>query len=55
MSEQPRMLVVYDGRECRGFLLNCGLKRWEAFDGNDASLGIFESQKAAADALMVLP
>jgi hypothetical protein len=49
------MLVVYDCRECRGFLLNRGPKGWEAFDVNDGSLGIFESQKAAADALMVLP
>ena len=44
MSEQPRMLVV-----------NRGPKGWEAFDADDQSLGIFETQAAAAAAIPVRP
>jgi hypothetical protein len=48
------MLVVYDGR-CRGFLFNRGPKGWEAFDADDQSFGIFETQAAAAAAIPVRP
>jgi hypothetical protein len=51
MSEQPRMPVIYDGREIRGFLLDRGKTGWEAIDTDERSLGTFPTQGDAADAI----
>ena len=52
MKESGRpMLVVYDGRECRGFLLNRGKTGFEAFDAAERSIGTFPTQDEAAAAL----
>jgi hypothetical protein len=52
VSERPRMLVVYEGREMRGFLLHRGKRGWEAFSADERSLGIFRTEhEAAANAL----
>jgi hypothetical protein len=46
------MLVVYEGREMRGFLLHRGKRGWEAFSADERSLGIFRTEhEAAANAL----
>jgi hypothetical protein len=45
------MLSVYDGRDCIGFLLSRGKLGFEAFDSNQQTLGIFTSEKEAADAI----
>ena len=50
-TTQPGFLAVYDGRTCLGFLLPRGKQGVEAFDHDDKSLGIFPTQKSAADAL----
>jgi hypothetical protein len=46
------VLWVYSGRECAGFLLPRGKSGVEAFTAASKSLGIFATQKAAADALL---
>jgi hypothetical protein len=43
--------AVYDGRTCIGFLLPRGKAGIEAFDAEHASLGIYPTVKAAADAI----
>lgn len=45
------LLVVYSGRTCLGHILSRGREGYEAYDINDASLGIFSDQDAAADAV----
>jgi hypothetical protein len=50
-SAQPGFLAVYDGQRCLGHLLLRGRQGVEAFDVNDRSIGIFQNQKAAADAV----
>jgi len=50
---KPSMLSVYDGRECCGFVLARGKLGYEAFDPNDKSIGIFETQRRAANALLI--
>jgi len=47
----PSMLAVYDGPNCIGFVLRRGPAGVEAFDAADSSLGLFESEAAAASAL----
>jgi hypothetical protein len=49
---KPALLSVYSGRDCVGFLLSRGKVGCEAFDANEKSLGIFPSEKAAADAVI---
>jgi hypothetical protein len=44
-------LSVHSGRECIGHILNRGKLGFEVYDVNDVSLGLFPTQKAAADAL----
>lgn len=46
------MVAVYDGRACLGHVLGRGKAGFEAFDGDDHSLGIFPSQRADAAAIM---
>ena len=45
-------MVAYDGRACLGHVLGRGKAGFEAFDGDDRSLGIFPSQCEAAAAIM---
>ena len=46
-------LAVYDGEplRCIGFILPRGKSNVEAFDADDRSLGLFPTQRAAADAV----
>jgi len=48
------MLTVCADRVCSGFILNRGCDGFEAFDVNDRSLGLYPSQREAADALRAL-
>jgi hypothetical protein len=48
---KPSMLSVYDGRECRGFVVNRGREGFEAFDLDERSLGIFTTQREAVAAI----
>ena len=43
---------VYDGQRCCGFIVARGPAGFGAFDASERSLGIFETQLAAADAIM---
>jgi hypothetical protein len=52
--EPARMLSVYDGRVCIGFLLHRGEYEVEAFDADSNSLGLFTSQESAAAAVSLL-
>jgi hypothetical protein len=45
------LLSVCDGQLCIGFVLNRGRYGFEAFDGDQQSLGIFPTQREAADAV----
>jgi len=45
------MQAVYDGQRCLGHLLLRGKQGIEAFDADDHSLGIYQTQRAAADAV----
>ena len=47
------MVSVYDGQQCLGHVLARGKTGYEAFDPNDESVGIFETQRQAANALLV--
>ena len=49
-----RMLSVYDGRTCCGFLFCRGEHEVEAFDADNNSLGRFPSLKKAAAAVFTL-
>jgi hypothetical protein len=42
---------IYDGRECRGFVLARGRLGFEAFDRQERSLGLFKTVAAAANAV----
>ena len=47
------LAYVYDGRQCLGHVLARGKLGHEAFDRDDKSLGVFETQRQAANALLV--
>jgi len=49
----PRMMAVFDGRECSGFILARAGGRFEAFDASEKSLGIYASQRQAAAAIPI--
>jgi hypothetical protein len=51
MTVVSPMAYVYDGRRCLGFILARGKLGFEAMDRDEQSLGLFLSQRAAADAL----
>ena len=55
MSGPPTtpLVSIYDGRQCLGHVLGRGPKGFEAFDREDQSLGVFETQRQAANALLV--
>jgi hypothetical protein len=46
-----RMLSVYSGRECVGFILARGKTGFEAFTADQKSLGLYPTQREAARAL----
>jgi hypothetical protein len=50
-KNQHSLLAVYDGQRCRGFILERGRTGWEAFDSSERTLGLYQSQAAAADAI----
>jgi hypothetical protein len=50
-SAQPGFLSVYDGQTCIGHLLPRNKLGTEAYDQTDRSIGIYPSQRLAADAL----
>jgi hypothetical protein len=45
------LAYVYDGQQCLGHVLSRGPKGFEAFDRDDKSVGLFETQRQAANAL----
>jgi hypothetical protein len=47
------LVYIYDGRECVGFILARGKTDYEAFDPNNNSVGIFETQPRATNALLI--
>jgi hypothetical protein len=47
------LAYVYDGRECLGHVLGRGKLGFEALDRDDKSIGIFETQRQAANALLI--
>jgi hypothetical protein len=52
MTAPSPMAYVYDGRECVGFVFNRGKLGFEAIDRNERSLGLFQTQREAATAVM---
>jgi len=50
-SNSVRMLSVFDGRALRGFILSRGKLGFEAFDPDARSIGIFPTQREAANAI----
>ena len=50
MSDAP-ITSVYAGH-CIGFILNRGAAGFEAFSGDEKSLGLFPTQREAAAAIM---
>jgi hypothetical protein len=51
-SRPSPLSSVYDGRICRGFVIARGKLGIEAFDCDERSLGVYPTQRAAADAIM---
>ena len=49
------MVSVYDGTDCLGHVLHRPRVGFEAYDSNDKLIGLFESQREAASALMSKP
>jgi hypothetical protein len=45
------MSYVYDGTRCLGFILKRGKLGFEAIDREETSLGTFQTQAAAANAI----
>jgi hypothetical protein len=45
------LAYVYDGRECRGFVLARGRLGFEGFDRQERSLGLFKTAAQAANAV----
>jgi len=44
-------VAIYAGQTCVGHVLSRGPHGFEAFDADDQSVGLFETQSAAANAL----
>jgi len=55
MSGPPTtpLVSICDGRECLGHVLARGKAGYEAFDRDDKPIGIFETQRQAANALLI--
>ena len=49
------LACVYDGRDCLGFILARGKLGFEAIDRDEQSLGLFQTQREAATAIMRAP
>jgi hypothetical protein len=49
-EQSARMISVYDGRSCVGFVLARGRRGFEAFTAAEKSLGMFTSKDAAIEA-----
>jgi hypothetical protein len=47
------MSPIMAGDGCVGFILARGPTGFEAFDGDDKSLGLFPTQRQAANALLI--
>jgi hypothetical protein len=47
------LAYVYDGQQCLGHVLARGKTGFGAFDGDDKSLGLFPTQRQAANALLI--
>jgi hypothetical protein len=52
-STTAPLAYVYDGQQCLGHVLGRGKSGFEAFDRDDKSVGIFETQRQAANALLL--
>jgi hypothetical protein len=50
-SSHPAMVSVYDGTTCIGWVLNRGKAGFEAVDADERIIGLFKTQKQAADVL----
>jgi hypothetical protein len=46
-----RFALVIDG-DCAGFILTRGPKGYEAFDGDEKSLGVFQTEGGATTAVL---
>jgi hypothetical protein len=51
---RPRIFSVYSGQRLLGFILDRGKTGFEAFNTNERSLGVYGTQRAAADAFSIL-
>ena len=51
VKQSQSWLAIYGGQTCCGHILNRGKAGWEAFDRDDRSLGTFERQADAVNAL----
>jgi hypothetical protein len=47
------LAYVYDGQQCLGHVLARGKTGFEAFNCDDKSVGLFPTQRQAANALLV--
>jgi hypothetical protein len=45
------LVSIYDGRECVGFILAHGKLGFEVFDRDERSIGVYPTQREAADAI----
>jgi hypothetical protein len=52
MTVVSPMTYVYDGREALGHVIARGKAGFEAFDADDKSVGLFPSQREAANAVV---
>jgi len=51
-TRTPAPLVsIYEGRLCIGFVRACSPKGYQAYTADEQSLGLFPTQRAAADAV----
>jgi hypothetical protein len=51
-TRTPVSLVsIYEGRLCIGFVRACGPKGYQAYTADERDLGLFPTQRAAADAV----
>jgi hypothetical protein len=51
MSGAAPILSVFSGQTCVGFVLTRGRAGFEAFDRDERTIGMFDSVRAAADAI----
>ena len=51
-AKQPPMILVIEAGHYKGCLLSRGVQGFEAWDGADRSIGIFETPADARDAVL---